>query len=141
MVEVLAPVRADHDQRWAVNCLAEMHRREPIHVHLLSVQPRYSGHVRMFLNPEWIHQVQEEDGQAEMAAMSRALDDLGIPYERHVAEGSSAEQIARFACEHHCKQVVMGPLSSGHLSERVFGSLNRQVEHLLRTAGEPCEVH
>jgi nucleotide-binding universal stress UspA family protein len=141
MMEVLAPVRADHDQGWALKCLAQMHEREPIHVHLLSVQPRYSGHVRMFVNPQWIHEVQLEDGQAEMAPMCRALDDLGIPYERHVAEGSSAEQIARFAREHHCTQVVMGPVSAGQLSQRVFGSLNRQVEQLLRATGEPCEVH
>ena len=61
MIEVLAPVRADHDQRWTLDCLTELHQQEPIHVHLLSVQPHYSGHVRMFLSPDWIHEVQEED--------------------------------------------------------------------------------
>lgn len=140
MIEVLAPVRADHDQRWTLDCLTELHQKEPIHVHLLSVQPHYSGHVRMFLSPDWIHEVQEEDGQQELAPMSRELQARGIPHDCTVVEGRSAEQIARFAREHHCAQIVMGPLSAGHLSERVFGSLNHQVEQLMRQAGEPCVV-
>lgn len=140
MIEVLAPVRADHDQRWALNCLTELNRREPIRVHLLSVQPRYSGHVRMFVSPAWIHEVQAEDGQQELEPMWRELEARGIACERHVVEGSSAEQIARFAQEHHCAQVIMGPPTPGHLSDRVFGSLNHQVEQLLQQSGEPCVV-
>ena len=141
MIEVVVPVRHDHDQRWAVGFLEQLNRREAIHVHVLSVQPRYSGQVRMFLSPAWVHQVQREDAEQEMGPMCQALDSLGIDYERHVVEGSSAEEIARFARVHHCTQVVMGPLAPGHLSERIFGSLNRQVEHLLQQAGERCEVH
>ena len=72
--------------------------------------------------------------------MSRELQARGIPHDCTVVEGRSAEQIARFAREHHCAQIVMGPLSAGHLSERVFGSLNHQVEQLMRQAGEPCVV-
>jgi nucleotide-binding universal stress UspA family protein len=140
MIDVLAPVRADHDQRWALNCLTELNQREPIRVHLLSVQPHYSGHVRMFVSPTWINEVQQEDGQQELAPMCRELDARGIPYERHVVEGSSAEQIARAARQHHCAQIVMGPPAAGHLSDRVFGSLNRQVEQLLQQAGEACVV-
>lgn len=140
MIEVLAPIRADHDQTWALNCLAELNQHEPIHVHLLSVQPHYSGHVRMFVSPTWIHEVQQEDGQQELAPMSRELQARGIACEQHVVEGSSAEQIARFAREHHCAQVVMGPPAAGHLSDRIFGSLNHQVEQLLQQSGEPCVV-
>lgn len=140
MIEVLAPVRADHDQRWTVDCLTELNQREPIRVHLLSVQPRYSGHVRMFVSPTWIHQVQQEDGEQELMPMGRELQARGIAYDCHVVEGSSAEQIARFAREHHCTQVVMGPPAAGHLSDRIFGSLNHQVEQLLQQAGEPCVV-
>lgn len=140
MLEVLATVREDHDQRWAVDQLSRMNQREPIRVHLLSVQPRYSGHVRMFLSPEWIHEAQREDAEREMAPMRSALDALGISTECHVAEGSSAEQIARFAREHHCAQIVIGPPAAGHLSDRIYGSLNREVEHLMRQAGTPCEV-
>lgn len=141
MIEVVAPVRHDHDPRWAVDFLSQLSRSEPIRVHVLSVQPRYSGQVRMFLDPVWIHEVQREDAEQEMAPMCQALDALGIAYERHVLEGSSAEAIARFVREHHCAQVVMGPQTAGHLSDRIFGSLNRQVEHLLQQSGEPCEVH
>ena len=141
MLEVLAPVRTDHDQRWALEFLEGLNRQEPIHVHVLSVQPRYSGHVRMVVNPTWLHQVQREDAELEMAGLCGALQERGIAFERHVVEGSSAEEIARFAREHHCTQIVMGPLSAGRLSERIFGSLNHQVEQLMRESGEACEVH
>lgn len=141
MIEVVAPVRSDHDPRWAAQFLAGLNRQEPIHVHVLSVQPRYSGQVRLFLNPTWLREVQREDAEHEMAPLCRALAALGIGYEQHVVEGSSAEEIARFAREHHCRQVVMGPAMPGHLSDRIFGSLNRQVEHLLQQSGERCEVH
>lgn len=140
MIEILAPVRADHDQRWTLDFLAKLNQREPIRVHLLSVQPRYSGHVRMFVAAPWIHEIQQEDAAQEMAPMGKALDALGIPCERHVVEGRSAEQIARFAREHHCSQIVLGPPAAQHLSDRLFGSLNREVEQLMRLAGEPCEV-
>lgn len=141
MIEVVAPVRSDHDPRWAAEFLAGLNLKEPIHVHVLSVQPRYSGQVRLFLSPTWLHEVQREDGEHEMAPLCQALTALGIAHEQHVVEGSSAEEIARFVQEHHCRQVVIGPPLPGHLSDRIFGSLNRQVEHLLRQAGEPCEVN
>ena len=39
MHEVLVPVVDDHDQRWVVDFLAQEHERDPLVVHLLSVQP------------------------------------------------------------------------------------------------------
>jgi nucleotide-binding universal stress UspA family protein len=140
MHEVLVPVVDDHDQRWVVDFLAQEHERDPLVVHLLSVQPRYSGHVRMFVDPALIHEAQEEDAQAQMKPMCEALSARGIPYHAHVVEGSTAEQIASYAQAHDCQQIVIGPPRAGWSSERVLGSVNRQVEQLLRHAGRPCEV-
>lgn len=140
MHEVLVPVVDDHDQRWVVDFLVHEHERDPLVVHLLSVQPRYSGHVRMFIDPALIHEAQEADAQARMKPMCEALAARGIPYHAHVAEVSTAEQIAGYAQSHDCRQIVIGPARGGWTSERVFGSVNRQVEHLLRAAGQPCQV-
>ena len=113
MHEVLVPVVDDHDQRWVVDFLAQEHQRDPLVVHLLSVQPRYSGHVRMFVDPALIHDAQEEDAQARLRPISEALAARGIPHHAHVVEGSTAEQIAEYAQSHDCRQIVIGPARAG----------------------------
>lgn len=140
VANILAPVRSDRDVRWMSNCLAKLHRRQAIRVHVLSVQPVYDGHVRMFFHPDEIHAFQRADAEQEMRPLCEALDKLGVPYNKHVVVGSSAEEIARFAESHFCRQIVMGPTLASRFTELVFGSLNHQVASLMRAAGRPCEV-
>lgn len=140
MPNILAPVRPDRDMDWAVNFLVKLHQRERIRVHLLSVQPPYNGHVRMFFSESQIRAIHEEDAEVELAPMRKALDAAGVPYNTHVAVGNVAEEIARFAQDHHCPQIVMGPVRGTGVSEMIMGSLSRQVEHLMRLAGKTCEV-
>jgi len=137
---ILAPVRADRDTDWAIGFLIKLHQRERIRVHLLSVQQPFNGHVRMFFTEAQVRAFHEEDAEKELEPMRRALDAAGVPYNTHVVLGYSAEEIARFAQEHHCPQIVMGPVKGGGLSEMILGSLTRQVEHLMRLSGKTCEV-
>jgi len=140
VANILAPVRSDRDVRWISECLAKLHQREPIRVHVLSVQPAYDGHVRMFFHPEEIHAIQREDAEREMQPLCDALKKLGIPFNKHVAVGSSAEEIASFAESHYCRQIVMGPSLASRFTELVLGSLNHQVSALMRASGRSCEV-
>jgi hypothetical protein len=57
-----------------------------------------------------------------------------------VAVGNSAAIIAEYARKYHCPQIVMGPMRGGFRSLFALGSLGRQIEHLLQSSGEPCEV-
>lgn len=140
MTPVLAPVRADRDTDWAAAFLVKLHQRERILVHLLSVQPPYDGHVRMFFSPAQVRAFHREDAERELAPVRRALEAAGVPHETHVVVGRVAEEIARFAREHGCRQIVMGPVRGRARPGLVLGSLTQQVERLLRTAGTPCEV-
>ena len=139
---ILVPVRADRDKDWAVDFLIKLHRRGPIRVHLLSVQPTLAGfvHVRMFFDGAQIRAFYREEAEREFAPMCRALDAAGIPYNTHTAVGYDAEEIAQFAQAHHCRQIVMGPMKGLGLSELILGSLSHQVERLMRMAGKTCEV-
>jgi nucleotide-binding universal stress UspA family protein len=137
---ILAPVRPDRDTDWAVGFLIKLHQRERIRVHLLSVQPPLNGHVRMFFNQDQLSAFHQEDAEKELEPMRRALDAAGVPYNMHVVVGYLAEEIAKFAQEHHCPQIVMGPMKGSGLSELILGSLTRQVEHLMRISGKTCEV-
>lgn len=140
MTNVLAPVRPDRDTDWAVSFLVKLHQRERMLVHLLSVQVPYNGHVRMFFSPGQVRAFQREDAERELEPMRRALQAAGVPYACHVVVGRVAEEIAKFAQEHACHQIVMGPVRGRPLSGLILGSLTHQVEHLMRMAGQTCEV-
>lgn len=140
MTDVLAPVRSDRDTEWAVAFLVKLHQRERIRVHLLSVQQPYNGHVGMFFSAGQMRAFHREDAEREIAPMRKALEAAGIPCESHIVVGRVAEEIARFAQEHACRQIVMGPVRGHGLSQFILGSLTQQVEHLMRAAGKTCEV-
>ena len=140
MPNILVPVRTDRDTDWVANFLIKLHQRERIRVHLLSVQPPFTGHVRMFFAEAEIRAFRWEDAQREFAPIRRALDAAGVPYNTHLVVGYLAEEIARFAQALHSPQIVMGPPKGRGLSELVLGSLTRQVEQLMRVSGNACEV-
>jgi nucleotide-binding universal stress UspA family protein len=138
---VLFPVRADRDTEWAVNFLVGLYRREQVRIHLLSVRMPYDGAVRMFFDDADLRRVYREDGEAELKSVCDVLDRARVPYVKHVAVGRSADTIAEYAKEYHCRQIVIGPQrSNGTLSQLLLGSLTRQVQHRMHAAGQPCEV-
>lgn len=137
---VLFPVRDDHDLDWAISFVKRLHQREPVCVHLLSVRAPLDGHVRMFFSSEQISGFYREDGEAALRPVREALERAGVSCVSHVAVGNSAAVIAEYARKYHCPQIVMGPMRSGLLSLFALGSLGRQIEHLLQSSGEPCEV-
>jgi nucleotide-binding universal stress UspA family protein len=138
--KVLLAVRDDHDTAWAVDFVIRLHQREPVLIHVLSVQPLWNGHVRMFFSPAQVQRFHEEDAEAELRPVREQLDAARATYVTHVAVGGSAEVIARFAQEIGCEQIVMGPLRKGRLAQALLGSLTREVEHLMQVAGRRCEV-
>ncbi|MFM8609401.1 MAG: universal stress protein [Burkholderiaceae bacterium] len=140
MANILAPVQPGQDTEWSSQFLWQLHQRDRIRVHLLSVQPPYSAYVRSFFGNRQIHEIQERDAQAELEPMQRALDALGVPYNTHVVVGQPAEEIARFAQGHRCPQIVIGPSPAAGLTELVLGSLTRQVQLLMQQSGRLCEV-
>jgi len=138
--KIVFPVRPDRDTDWAVSCLQRMQQREPIVVDLLSVQPPFDGHVRLFFSDEEVRAFHDEDAERELAPVRRKLDAAGIPYHSYVVVGCGAKAIAKFAQEHRASQIVLGPPRGRGLSEMVLGSLTRQIEHLMESAGTRCEV-
>lgn len=140
MVDILAVVRPDHDTDWVARFLIEMYQRERVHVHLVSVRCPFNGHVRMFFDETLLHDFHREDAETELAPVRQALDAAGVPYETHVAVGYAAEEIVKLAQKHRCMRIVMGPPKGGSLSELILGSLNRQIEQMMRVTGKACEV-
>lgn len=113
--------------------------QEPVHIHLLSVQPRVSSHVAMFFNAGELQQTQLDAGAEDLALARALLDASGVSYTATVKVGRSAETIARVARELGCDRIVMGRDDSGGLTGKIFGSLAQQVRHLLSGASD-CQV-
>ncbi len=140
MTDVLAFVRSDRDTDWVAGFLIKLHQREDIRVHLLSVRSPFNGHVRMFFDEPRIRAFHQEDADSELAPLSGALGAAGVPYDSHMSVGYAAEEIVRFAQNHRCDRIVVGPPKGKGVSELVLGSLTRQIEHMMRLAGTTCEV-
>jgi nucleotide-binding universal stress UspA family protein len=140
MTDILAFVRSDRDTDWVAGFLIKLHQREDIRVHLLSVRSPFNGHVRMFFDEHRIHAFHREDAKSELAPLRAALGAAGVPYDSHMAIGYAAEEVVKFARNHHCDRIVVGPPKGKGGSELVLGSLTRQIEHMMRLAGTTCEV-
>lgn len=137
---VLLVVRPERDTDWATNFVIQLYQREPVRIHLLSVQTPFNGHVRMFFDDATIHAFHLEDGESEILPVKQALEGAGVPHETHVQVGFSASAIADFARTHDCVQIVIGPPVRRELSQLLLGSLTEQVSHLMQNAGRACEV-
>ncbi len=138
---VLLPVSNDRDMQWAVDYVVGLARQRPIRVHLLSVQTPFNGHVRMFFKDDEIARFHREDGEEQLAPVKEALERANVPCVPHIAVGYSAPTIAEFAQRHRCARIVMGPQRDPMtVSGLLLGGLSRQVEQLLRSAGQTCQV-
>jgi nucleotide-binding universal stress UspA family protein len=130
--QVLVPISAQQDAqtRSAVEQVLRIGREEPIHVRLLRVQPRLSGHVAMFFGPNELQKLQLAEAREHLALAESLLAVAGVPYTSTVLVGRSAETIAQAARDFGCDRVIFGQESTG-IAGRMFGTVAEQVRHLL----------
>jgi nucleotide-binding universal stress UspA family protein len=141
MRQVLIPVDAGNParSRAAVTEAISIYSKEPVTVHLLSVQPAVSGHVAMFFGSGELHQLQYAAGAEDLASAQAQLAAAGVPYASSVRIGRSAETIARTARELGCDRILMGQDRAGSLAAQMFGSLTQQVRQIVSGSGD-CQV-
>lgn len=132
MRQLLVPITPHDDAqtRSAVEQVLRIQREESIHVRLLRVQPKLSGHVAMFFGPVELQKMQVAEGREHLALAESLLAVAGVPYTSTVLVGRSAETIAQAARDFGCDRVIFGQESAG-IAGRMFGSVAEQVRHLL----------
>jgi len=141
MANILVPVHAGQDTQWVARHLVKLHQRERIRVHLLTVRPQYSGLVGLFFSCADLIEFNRKDGDDALQPMRLALDATGIPYNTHHVSGSTVDEITKFAKEHYCPQIVIGPAGAHWFEELFFNSLTRRVATMMRASSDkPCEV-
>ena len=141
MANILVPVHPGQDTQWVARYLAKLHQRERIRVHLLTIRPKYTGLVGLFFSCTDLIEFNRKDGDDALQPMRLVLDATGIPYTTHHVNGRTVDEIAKFAKENYCPQIVIGPARSHWINELLFGSLTRRVEAMMRISSDkPCEV-
>lgn len=134
MRQILLPIDP-HDSaqtRYAVEQVLRLQQEGPVHVQLLRVQPRLSGHVAMCFGSDALLRMQLAQGKDDLALAQGLLDAAGVSHASAVRVGNRAETIAQAARDFGCYRIIFGREGMS-LLERVFGSVAQQVRALLST--------
>lgn len=140
MANILVPVQRGHNVAWLANYLKQIHLRDHIRVHLLSVQPRYTNLVNLFISKKDLNLFRQEDAAIALAPLQCALDAVNVPYNLHIRTGDKVTEIVQFAKDYYCPQIVLGPTPSNGILDMFFGTLNGRIESHLRQSQKHCEV-
>ena len=123
MQTVLIPTGLGLDPDALHQHLRRMRNAGGVRVLLLSVQPRYNGHVRMYLGNPLVKSVIRQDAEREFAPWQGFLDLAGIPYSLHIELGIKTEAIVRFAQQSRCRRIVLGKTPQHWLRRLIRDSL------------------
>ena len=135
MQTVLIPTGLGLDPEALQSHLKRLHHYGGVRVHLLSVQPRYNGHVRMYLGEALVKAVIRKDAEREFAPWRGLLERASIPYSQHIELGIKAETIVRFAQQMRCRRIVLGKAPQSWLRRVLRGALKGRLLDIARALG------
>ncbi len=129
MRKILVPIDGSlHSMRALDVVLSRRENDMQAEIHLLNVQfPVDSGHARMFVSEEALHDYHQAEGVIALEEAGKKLDDAHIAYSRHVLVGHVSETIVRFAQEKGFDEIVMGTHGRSALMHLVLGSIASEV--------------
>lgn len=97
---------------------------------LLNVQAPVSKDISRFINAQTLKEFHDENGEAELAAGRRLLDQAGLRYVAKVLVGDPGPTIADCALADACTRIVMGARGLGSVVGMLLGSVTTKVVHL-----------
>lgn len=139
MKSVVVPISDARDLQWAINHVIDMHRSEPLRIHLLNVQAPLSRDISRFFDSGEIRDFHRDNGMLALKPAIDTLDQAQVPHWDHVLVGHQAETIVNFAKDHQCSQIIIAKHSEGILSNFGLGSIGSQIRHLIG-AGSACDI-
>ena len=103
-----------------------------LELHLLSVQPPLPSAASSFIDSGVVRSYHKEEGEKDLAAARKLLDEAGIAYSNHTAVGDPADSIVTYADQKACDAIVMGTRGLGRVSGLLLGSVATKVLHLTK---------
>lgn len=131
MLKVLVPVDGSSNSMHAVrHVLSEFRRNPAIDIHLLNVQPTFSGNVRRWIDRQTLNEAHVEASEQALQPIRQVLDEGGVPYSVHLAVGVRASTIAEFARQSQCDHIVIGTARKNSLMRTLEGSVTNKLLEL-----------
>lgn len=129
MRKILVPVDgSQHSVRALSVVLGRLSHEKESEIHLLNVQlPVDSGHARMFVSEEALHDYHQAEGVSSLEEAGKILDDAHVAYARHILVGHISETIVRFAQEKGFDEIVMGTHGRTGLTHLLLGSIASEI--------------
>ena len=138
MALILVPVDCSEFSLLAIRHLIGRARGgEPLRLHLLNVQPRFSFLVARFLCHGEIARFRRERAAEALDRAEQPLKEAGIACTTEVRFGDAAREIVRCARAGGFDAIVMGSWGIASLAEVLCGSITARV---LRSSPVPVEV-
>ncbi|NSX02571.1 universal stress protein [Cupriavidus gilardii] len=138
MATLLLPCDGSPSALLAVrHAIDEFRRGEASRVHLLNVQPPFSGYVARHVCRQLRADFQRERAEEELAEARRLLEAAGVPCFTHCEVGDTAQCIAEAARRLRCDRVLIGTTRKGALVRAIEHSLTNR---LLDCCAVPVEV-
>lgn len=132
MLKALVPVDSTGNSLGAVHHVVKLVvGREPLEIHLLTVEPALPGHITRFFTKEALEGVRHEESEKALAPARAILDEAGVPYVQHVLIGHPAQVIAEQARLLRCDKVIMGTHGFGTMTQLMLGSVSHEAIHLM----------
>jgi nucleotide-binding universal stress UspA family protein len=129
MRKILVPVDGSKYSLRALDVVLgrRSHEKES-EIHLLNVQlPVDSGHARMFVSEEALHDYHQAEGISSLEEAGKILDEAHVSYSQHVLVGHISETIVRFAQEKGFDEIVMGTHGRTGLTHLLLGSIASEI--------------
>ncbi len=131
MLKVLVPVDGSSNSLHAVrHILSEFRRNPAIDIHLLNVQPPFSGNVTRWIDRKTINEAHVEASELALQPTRQILDEVSVPYSVHLAVGAKASSIAEFAQQLQCDHIVIGTARKNSLMRTIEGSVTNKLLEL-----------
>jgi nucleotide-binding universal stress UspA family protein len=142
MRKLLIPIDGASSAARTRSAVAEaiaIHRREPVQIHLLSVQPAVSAHVAQFFAASELRSIHRQAAGEDLAPAQAQLDAARVPYAASCVVGRQAETIVGHARALGCDRILMGEENAPGTPEGLFGSLAERIRKMVGGASD-CQV-
>ena len=106
------------------------HSRDPIEVHLLTVQLPVTGvNVKLLVSRDSIEDYYREEGTRILEPSLARLRAAGIAVTPHIGVGDAATVIGEYAQDQSAKEIIMGSHGRGAVAGALMGSVAQKVVH------------
>lgn len=98
-----------------------------LELHLLNVQPALPMSAARFVDSKVVRDYHQEEGEKDLAAARKLLDETGVAYTSDIAIGDPADTIVTYADQRSCDGIVMGTRGLGRVGGLLLGSVATKV--------------